>query len=85
MKWKTKVVEPVPAIGDKRQRAIFALRIRKCSDGYTRWLEVVLIDETFIDEQIGGEGMMDYHTDIQYWKEIAAHSAPVEPAGFDGL
>jgi hypothetical protein len=69
MKWKTKVVEPIPNIGDKRKRAIFALCSHKCIDGYTRWLEVIEIEETYIDETVGP---MEMTYQIQYWKETAA-------------
>ncbi len=57
MKWKTKRGR----IGDERERIIFALWPRICEDGYTRWLERVLVSERYVRGEEGAN-----------WEEYAA-------------
>ena len=64
MKWEW---VPPPQHMDTRRRTIFAWVPRPCTDGYVRWLEWLVVTETF-----DCMGMDDE------WKEIAAR--PVEPS-----
>ena len=64
MNWRTTLD------GSKRKRVIFALWPRACSDGITRWLEKVLIEEEMGGiEEFPGFG----------WLEISAHPLLKKP------
>ncbi len=63
MKWDAGINYHEPYRGDKRTRHIFAIFPHTCTDGMTRWLEKVTVEEIYLGRTACGE----------YWKALAYH------------
>ena len=65
MRWITPEPTSGPSMGDTRERVIFAIRPRRCDDGFTRWLVPLRVTERYT-------WWPDWDNGHFYWKEVSA-------------